>query len=50
MIRIESSALIVEVLPEVGGKIAQIRDKSTLWNFLIPAQNPIARYLSMAIG
>jgi hypothetical protein len=40
MIRIESSALIVEVLPEVGGKIAQIRDKSTLWNFLIPAQRP----------
>ena len=40
MIHIESSALVVEVMPEVGGKVAQIRDKSTLWNFLVPAQKP----------
>ena len=40
MICIESSQLTVEVLPEVGGKIAQIRDKGSLYEFLIPAQTP----------
>lgn len=40
MIRLESSALFVDVLPEVGGKIAQIRDKVLQHDLLIPPQRP----------
>jgi hypothetical protein len=38
MLRIESSTLSVDVLPEVGGKIGQIRDKSSGRELLVPAQ------------
>lgn len=40
MIRLESSALLVDVLPEVGGKIAQIRHKALRRDLLIPPQRP----------
>lgn len=40
MLQLESSALLVDILPEVGGKIAQIRDKSTDRDLLIPPQRP----------
>ncbi len=40
MIQIESSALAVEVLPEVGGKVGQIRDKLSGQSFLVPPQRP----------
>lgn len=41
MIRLESSALIVDVLPEVGGKIGQIRDKALGCDLLVPPQKPL---------
>lgn len=40
MIRLESSALLVDILPEVGGKIAQIHDKASQCDLLIPPQRP----------
>lgn len=40
MIRLESSALLVDVLPEIGGKIAQIRHKPSQRDLLIPPQRP----------
>jgi hypothetical protein len=40
VIRLESSALLVDVLPEVGGKIGQIRDKASGCDLLIPPQRP----------
>lgn len=40
MIRLESSALLVDVLPEVGGKIGQIHDKASGCDLLIPPQRP----------
>jgi hypothetical protein len=38
--RIESSTLAVDVLPEVGGKIGQIRDKVSGRELLVPPQRP----------
>jgi hypothetical protein len=38
MFRIESSAIAVDVLPEVGGKIGQIRDKLSGRELLVPPQ------------
>lgn len=49
MIVLESKSLELLVLPEVGGKIGQIRDKQTGYPFLIPPQRPyetIARWES----
>ena len=40
MVRIESSALAVDVLPEIGGKIGQIRDKLSGHDLLVPPQKP----------
>lgn len=40
MLRIESSTLAVDVLPEIGGKIGQIRDKSSGREFLIAPRKP----------
>lgn len=40
MLRIESEALAVDLLPEVGGKIGQIRDKLSGREFLVPPQKP----------
>lgn len=40
MIVIESARLVVEVLPEVGGKVAQIIDKASGRTFLVPPQQP----------
>jgi hypothetical protein len=40
MLRIESSTLAVEILPEVGGKIGQIRDKRSGREFLIAPRKP----------
>lgn len=40
MVRIESSLLVVDVLPEVGGKISQIRCKATGHDLLVPPQRP----------
>jgi hypothetical protein len=40
LIRIESSALAVEILPEVGGKVGQIHDKLCGRSFLVPPQRP----------
>jgi hypothetical protein len=40
LIQIESSALAVEILPEVGGKVGQIRDKLCGQSFLVPPQRP----------
>jgi hypothetical protein len=40
VISLESSALLVDVLPEVGGKVAQIRHKASGCNLLIPPQRP----------
>lgn len=38
MLRLESSALLVDILPEVGGKVGQIRDKASGRDLLIQAQ------------
>lgn len=40
MLVIESEKLAVEVLPEVGGKIGQIREKISGRSFLVPPQRP----------
>jgi hypothetical protein len=40
VIQIESSALSVTILPEVGGKVGQIHDKLSCRDLLIPPQNP----------
>ncbi len=40
MVEIESSALLVSILPEVGGKVGQIRDKVSGSDILIPPQRP----------
>jgi hypothetical protein len=40
VIQIESSALRIDVLPEVGGKIAQIQDKVSRHDLLVPPQRP----------
>ena len=40
MIQLESSELLVDVLPEVGGKVAQIRHKASQQDLLIPPQRP----------
>lgn len=40
MIQLESPALLVDVLPEVGGKVGQIRDKVLGCDLLVPAQRP----------
>ena len=40
MLRIESSALLVDVLPEVGGKVGQIRHKISGCDLLTPPQRP----------
>lgn len=40
MIQIQSSALLVKVLPEVGGKIAQIRDRHSGRDLLIAPRRP----------
>lgn len=40
MLQIESSELVVEILPEVGGKIAQIRNKISGREYLVPPQRP----------
>ena len=40
MIQIESAALLVTILPEVGGKVGQIRDKSSGRDILVPPQRP----------
>lgn len=40
MVEIESSALRVLVLPEIGGKVGQIHDKVSGGDFLIPPQRP----------
>lgn len=40
MWRIESSALAVDVLPEIGGKIGQIRDTRSGRELLVPPQTP----------
>jgi hypothetical protein len=42
MLRIESSTLVVDVLPEVGGKIGQIRDKLSGREFLVAPRRPYA--------
>ncbi len=40
MIRLESPALLVDILPEVGGKVGQIRDKASGHDLLVPPQKP----------
>jgi hypothetical protein len=40
LIVIESARLVVEVLPEVGGKIGQITEKGSGRAFLVPPQRP----------
>jgi len=40
MLRMESPALAVDLLPEVGGKIGQIRDKFSGRDLLVPPQKP----------
>src|SRR5580700_5190554 len=40
MVQIESLTLVVEVLPEVGGKIGQIRDKLSGREFLVAPRKP----------
>jgi hypothetical protein len=40
VIRLESSALQVDVFPEVGGKVGQIRHKLSGYELLIPPQKP----------
>jgi hypothetical protein len=40
LIQIESPALAVDILPEVGGKVSQIRDKLGGHTFLVPPQRP----------
>lgn len=39
-IQIESSTLVVEILPHVGGKVAQIRSKLSGAEYLVPPQRP----------
>ena len=41
MLRIESPKLAVDVLPEVGGKIGQIRDKLSGREFLVAPRKPL---------
>jgi hypothetical protein len=40
LIELESSALLVTVLPEVGGKLGQIREKTSGRDVLVPPQRP----------
>src|SRR5665213_3195017 len=40
LVLIESSVLVAEVLPEVGGKVGQIRYKPSRCDFLVPPQKP----------
>jgi hypothetical protein len=40
LVEIESSALRVSVLPEVGGKVGQIHDKASGCDILVPPQRP----------
>jgi hypothetical protein len=40
VITLESSALLVDILPEVGGKVAQIHVKATGRKLLVPPQRP----------
>lgn len=40
MVQLESSALLVTVLPEVGGKVGQIHDKASGCDLLVPPQRP----------
>jgi hypothetical protein len=40
MLQIESSTLVVDILPEVGGKIGQIRDKLSGREFLVAPRKP----------
>ncbi len=40
MIRLESTELLVDVLPEIGGKVAQITDKASGCELLVPPQRP----------
>ena len=40
MISLESSALLVDILPEVGGKVAQIHLKASGCKLLVPPQRP----------
>jgi hypothetical protein len=40
LLQIESSYLVVEILPEVGGKIAQIRNKVSGREYFVPPQRP----------
>lgn len=40
MLQIESSDLVVEILPDVGGKIAQIRNKVSGREYFVPPQRP----------
>lgn len=40
MIQVESSALAVEIFPEVGGKVGQIRDKLSGHSLLVAPQKP----------
>lgn len=41
MIRLESSALKIDVFPEVGGKIGQIRDRASGRDLLVLPQRPL---------
>jgi hypothetical protein len=40
LVLIESSVLLAEILPEVGGKVGQIRHKPSHRDFLVPPQKP----------
>jgi hypothetical protein len=40
LVKIESSILLVQILPEVGGKIGQIYSKITGHEYLVPPQQP----------
>jgi hypothetical protein len=40
VIRLQSTVLLVDILPQVGGKIAQIQDKASGHKLLIPPQRP----------
>ena len=40
MLRIQSSLFEADILPEIGGKIGQIRDRESGYEFLIPPQRP----------
>jgi hypothetical protein len=39
-LQIESTDLVVEILPEIGGKIAQIRNKVSGCGYFVPPQRP----------